>query len=108
MVTPFEPEWSRAVYHLYVVRVEDRQKLLADLAGQNIGAGIHYPVPLHLQKAYAQLGYRIGDFPVTERLAPRIVSLPMFPQLSEQQVERVVAAVNNSAFQTTGPRSVPT
>jgi len=108
VVTPFEPEWSRAVYHLYVVRVEDRQKLLADLAGQNIGAGIHYPVPLHLQKAYAQLGYRIGDFPVTERLAPRIVSLPIFPQLSEQQVERVVAAVNNSAFQTTGPRSVPT
>jgi dTDP-4-amino-4,6-dideoxygalactose transaminase len=106
VVTPFEPDWSRAVYHLYVVRVEGRQKLQADLSSQNIGTGIHYPVPLHQQKAYAHLGYRIGDFPVTERLAPQIVSLPMFPQLTEQQVQRVVAAVNNAAFQTTGPRSV--
>ena len=93
VVTPFEPEWSRAVYHLYVVRGEDRQKLQADLAAQNIGTGIHYPVPLHQQKAYARLGYRTGDFPVTERLAPQIVSLPMFPQLTEPQVQRVVAAV---------------
>ena len=106
MVTPFEPDWSRAVYHLYVVRVEDRQKLQADLTSQNIGTGIHYPVPLHQQKAYAHLGYRTGDFPVTERLASQIVSLPMFPQLTEQQVERVVAAVNNAASQTTGPRSI--
>jgi len=106
VVTPFEPDWSRAVYHLYVVRVEDRQKLQADLTSQNIGTGIHYPVPLHQQKAYAHLGYRTGDFPVTERLASQIVSLPMFPQLTEQQVERVVAAVNNAASQTTGPRSI--
>jgi len=106
VVTPFEPDWSRAVYHLYVVRVEDRQKLQADLSSQNIGTGIHYPVPLHQQKAYAHLGYRTGDFPVTERLAPQIVSLPIFPQLTEQQVQRVVAAVNHAAFQTTGPRSV--
>jgi dTDP-4-amino-4,6-dideoxygalactose transaminase len=105
VVTPFEPDWSRAVYHLYVVRVEDRQKLQADLASQNIGTGIHYPVPLHQQKAYAHLGYRAGDFPVTERLAPRIVSLPMFPQLTEQQMQRVVAAVNNAALQTSGSRS---
>jgi len=106
VVTPFEPDWSRSVYHLYVVRVEDRQKFQADLTSQNIGTGIHYPVPLHQQKAYAHLGYRTGDFPVTERLAAQIVSLPMFPQLTEQQVERVVAAVNNATFQTTGPRSV--
>ncbi len=105
VVTPFEPDWSRAVYHLYVVRVEDRQKLQADLASQNIGTGIHYPVPLHQQKAYAHLGYRAGDFPVTERLAPQIVSLPMFPQLTEQQMQRVVAAVNNAALQTSGSRS---
>jgi dTDP-4-amino-4,6-dideoxygalactose transaminase len=104
-VAPFEPEWSRAVYHLYVVRVEDRQKLQADLASQNIGTGIHYPVPLHQQKAYAHLGYRAGDFPVTEGLAPQIVSLPMFPQLTEQQVQRVVAALNNAALQTSGSRS---
>ena len=105
VVTPFEPDRSRAVYHLYVVKVEDRQKLQADLASQNIGTGIHYPVPLYQQKAYAHLGYRAGDFPVTERLAPQIVSLPMFPQLTEQQMQRVVAAVNNAALQTSGSRS---
>jgi dTDP-4-amino-4,6-dideoxygalactose transaminase len=92
---------------LYVVRAEDRQKLQADLTSQKIGTAIHYPVPLHQQKAYAHLGYRAGDFPVTERLAPQIVSLPMFPQMTDQQAQRVVAAVNNSALQTTGPRSVP-
>ena len=106
VVTPFEPDWSRSVYHLYVIRVEDRQKLQTDLTRQNIGTGIHYPVPLHQQKAYEHLGYRTGDFPVTERLAPQIVSLPMFPQLTEQQVKRVAAVVNNATSRSTGPRSV--
>jgi dTDP-4-amino-4,6-dideoxygalactose transaminase len=96
VVTPFEPDWSRAVHHLYVVRVEDRERLQAELARQGIGTGIHYPVPLHLQKAYAHLGYRAGDFPVTENLTPQIVSLPMFPQLTKQQIDRVVAAVSNA------------
>jgi dTDP-4-amino-4,6-dideoxygalactose transaminase len=99
VITPFEPEWSRAVYHLYVVRVEQREKLQADLTSENIGTGIHYPVPLHQQKAYAHLGYRTGDFPVTERLAPHIVSLPMFPQMSREQLYRVVECVNNSVMQ---------
>jgi dTDP-4-amino-4,6-dideoxygalactose transaminase len=107
VVPPFEPNWSRASYHLYVIRVEDREKLQTDLTRQNIGTGIHYPVPLHQQKAYANLGYRAGDFPVTERLAPQIVSLPMFPQMGRQQVERVVAAVNNSVLQTTAIHSAP-
>jgi dTDP-4-amino-4,6-dideoxygalactose transaminase len=106
VVTPFEPDWSRSVYHLYVVRVENRQKLQVDLIAQNIGTGIHYPVPLHQQKAYAHLGYRTGDFPVTERLAAQIISLPMSPQLTEQQVERVVTGVRNTTFRSTGPRSV--
>jgi dTDP-4-amino-4,6-dideoxygalactose transaminase len=106
VVTPFEPDWSRSVYHLYVIRVEDRHTLQAGLTSQNIGTGIHYPVPLHQQRAYAHLGYRTGDFPVTERLAPQIVSLPMFPQLTEQKVKRVVAGVNNATFRSTGPRSV--
>jgi dTDP-4-amino-4,6-dideoxygalactose transaminase len=105
VVTPFEPDWSRSVYHLYVVRVEDRQKFQADLTSQNIGTGIHYPVPLHQQKAYAHLGYRTGDFPVTELLSVQIISLPMSPQLTEPQVERVVASVNSALSQSTGPRS---
>jgi dTDP-4-amino-4,6-dideoxygalactose transaminase len=106
VVTPFEPNWSRSVYHLYAVRVENRQKLQSDLTSQNIGTGIHYPVLLHQQKAYAHLGYRAGDFPVSERLATQIISLPMFPQLTRTQVERVVAGVNNAAFQPTAPRSI--
>jgi dTDP-4-amino-4,6-dideoxygalactose transaminase len=93
LVVPVEPEWSRGVFHLYVVQVDDREGFQKSLADAGIGTGIHYPVPLHQQKAYAHLGYKTGDFPVTEKLAPRIVSLPMFPQLTGEQVERVVEAV---------------
>jgi dTDP-4-amino-4,6-dideoxygalactose transaminase len=87
---PFEPSWSKAIYHLYVVQVENREAVQAALAKENIGTGIHYPIPLHLQKAYANQGYRAGDFPVTERAAERILSLPMFPTLSEADQVRVV------------------
>lgn len=87
---PVEPSWSRAVYHLYVVRVNDRDGLMAHLKDAGIGTGIHYPIPLHLQKAYKSLGYKPGDFPVTENGAEEIVSLPMFPQLTREQVVRVV------------------
>lgn len=87
---PYEPSWSRAVYHLYVIRTRDRQALMDHLKEAGIGTGIHYPIPLHLQKAYASLNYQQGAFPVAERLAAEIVSLPMFPQLSEQQQARVV------------------
>ena len=88
--TPFQPSWSRAIYHLYVVQVENREAVQAALAKENIGTGIHYPIPLHLQKAYANQGYRAGDFPVTEKAAERILSLPMFPNLSEADQVRVV------------------
>jgi len=90
---PFEPEWSRAVFQLYVVRVEDRDGMMSALKDQGIGTGIHYPIPLHLQKAYQHLGYREGDFPVCEQLAKEIVSLPMFSQLKHEQQQRVVKAV---------------
>jgi dTDP-4-amino-4,6-dideoxygalactose transaminase len=97
ITTPFEPEYSRAVYHLYVVRVDDREGLQVELSRQNIGTGIHYPVPLHQQNAYAHLGYRTGDFPVTEKVAPQIVSLPMFPQMTTEQLEWVVDAAVKQA-----------
>jgi dTDP-4-amino-4,6-dideoxygalactose transaminase len=90
---PCEVPWSKSVYHLYVVRVADRDGLQAHLAGAGVGTGIHYPIPLHLQKAYQGLGYKAGDFPVTERIAREIVSLPMFPQLTNSQQNEVVAAV---------------
>ena len=90
VVTPFEPSWSRAVYHLYVVRIADRDGLMDYLKQAGIGTGIHYPIPLHLQKAYAGLNYHAGDFPVAEKAAAAIVSLPMFPQLTAEQQARVV------------------
>jgi dTDP-4-amino-4,6-dideoxygalactose transaminase/acetyltransferase-like isoleucine patch superfamily enzyme len=96
VVLPYEPSWSRAVYHLFVIRTADREGLMEHLKRAGIGTGIHYPIPLHLQKAYASLNYRPGDFPVAERAAGEIVSLPMFPQLTERQQARVAAEV--SAF----------
>jgi dTDP-4-amino-4,6-dideoxygalactose transaminase len=90
VVAPYEPSWSKAIYHLYVIQVENREAVQAALAKENIGTGIHYPIPLHLQKAYANQGYRAGDFPVTEGAAERILSLPMFPTLSEADQVRVV------------------
>jgi dTDP-4-amino-4,6-dideoxygalactose transaminase len=89
LILPFEPQGSRPVYHLFVVRVDDRAGLQKHLADAKIDTGIHYPVPLHQQKAYAHMGYKTGDFPVTEKIAPEIVSLPMFPQLTTEQQARV-------------------
>jgi dTDP-4-amino-4,6-dideoxygalactose transaminase len=86
---PYEPSWSRAVYHLYVVRTSDRDGLAQHLKAAGIGTGIHYPVPLHLQKAYQSMNYRETDFPVATRLAGEILSLPMYPHLSAEQQARV-------------------
>jgi dTDP-4-amino-4,6-dideoxygalactose transaminase len=90
---PFEPEWTRPVYHLFVVRVADREKLQQRLNEVNIGTGIHYPVPLHLQKAYSGMGYSAGSYPVCERVTAEILSLPMFPGLQPAQQARVVERV---------------
>jgi dTDP-4-amino-4,6-dideoxygalactose transaminase len=89
-VAPFEPEWTKAVYHLYVIRVEDRDAFMRYMVGGNIGTAIHYPVPLHLQKAYEGMRYQVRDFPVAERVAAEIVSLPMFPGLTNSQQARVM------------------
>ena len=96
IVIPHVPSWSQPVYHLYVIRAADRQRLQADLAAAGIGTGIHYPVPLHLSTPYAGLGFRPGDFPVSEQAAAQILSLPMYPGLSAEQQERVVAVVVRS------------
>jgi dTDP-4-amino-4,6-dideoxygalactose transaminase len=94
VIAPFEPEWAKAVYHLYIVRVKNREAVQKKLAEKEINTGLHYPVPLHLQKAYSSHGYKKGDFPVTEKVADEILSLPMFPGLTEEQIERVAKALN--------------
>ncbi len=98
LIVPFEPWWARAVYHLYVIRIQDRQGLQSELKAAGIGTGIHYPIPLHLQKAYRSLGYKQGDLPVTEKVASEILSLPMYPQLTRGQQESIVQAVKNSVM----------
>jgi len=81
------------VWHLYVVRVPRRDRVLRHLNEQGVAAGIHYPVPVHLQPAFAGLGYRWGDFPVTERAATEILSLPLYPQITSDQQEQVVSVL---------------
>jgi len=98
VVAPFQPEWSRPVYHLYVIRVQDREGLQKHLGSVKVDTGIHYPIPLHLQKAYENFGYKQGDFPVTERMASEILSLPMFPQLDRERQTRVVQGVQEFAM----------
>jgi len=93
VVCPYEPSWSKAVYHLYVIRVGDRDGLMKHLKEEGIGTGIHYPVPLHLQKAYASMHHAAADFPVATRVAAEIVSLPMFPQLTAAQQAKVAGEV---------------
>ena len=93
MTIPFEQSWSKGVFHLYVIRVQQRDDLIKHLADAGIGTGIHYPVPLHLQDAYKALGYSPGDFPVCEATASQILSLPMFPGLTYEQQDRVVRRI---------------
>lgn len=86
---PYEPPYSKAVYHLYVVQTQNRDELQKQLNEAGIGTGIHYPIPLHLQKAYQEMNYEPGDFPNSERIASQGLSLPMFPGLRADQQNRV-------------------
>nr|WP_246142291.1 DegT/DnrJ/EryC1/StrS family aminotransferase [Lacisediminihabitans profunda] len=88
------------VWHLYVVRVEDRERVMVELSAAGVGSGIHYPTPVHLTEAYAGLGYRRGQFPVTEAAADRILSLPMFPHLTYAQQESVAEALHSAVAST--------
>lgn len=84
---------TQSVYHLYVILLEDRDGLHKHLTQKGIGTGLHYPLPLHLQKAYAHMGYKKGDFPVSERISERLLSLPMFAELTREQIEYVVECI---------------
>jgi dTDP-4-amino-4,6-dideoxygalactose transaminase len=94
-VTPLDPpaEGVTAIYHLYQVKAERRDELRAHLQAQKIGCGVYYPLPLHLQECFADLGYREGDLPVAEQLSRELLALPMYPELSEGDRQRVIDAV---------------
>jgi dTDP-4-amino-4,6-dideoxygalactose transaminase len=93
IVAPAEAACVRHVYHIYAIRVLDRDEIMRFLAEKGIGCGIHYPVPIHLQEAYRCLRYERGAFPIAERCATEFVSLPMFPELTPAQLEMVAQAV---------------
>ncbi len=93
LILPKEHMLAKHVYHLYVIQTAKRDELQAHLNARDIGNGLHYPMPLHLQEAYVDLGYKMGDFPVTEQVAARGLSLPMFAELTNEQIDTVVAAV---------------
>lgn len=92
LILPVEPENAEHVYHLYVVRSDDRESLRKELQARGVGTGLHYPIPLHLQKAYEHLGLGEGSYPKAERSAATILSLPMHPALTEDQIEYVAQA----------------
>jgi dTDP-4-amino-4,6-dideoxygalactose transaminase len=93
IMLPHESGYAQHVYHIYAIRTERRDELITALGDKGIATGIHYPVPLHLTGAYRHLGCKEGSFPVSERIARELVSLPMFPELNQAQIEYVVAGV---------------
>ncbi len=93
VVVPGEAGGAESVWHLYVIRTERRDALKDHLVSKGINAGIHYPIPIHLQPAYQDLGYKRGDFPVTEACADRILSLPMYAELTDRQIEFISQTV---------------
>jgi dTDP-4-amino-4,6-dideoxygalactose transaminase len=93
VITPNVPDWAEPVWHLYVIRVADREGLLKFLQENGIGCGYHYKLPIHLQPAFTFLGLKEGDFPVTEKVMQEIISLPMFAELNEDQVKYVVETI---------------
>lgn len=90
-----EVDYSSHIYHLFIIEVEQRDQLQAYLKEQGITTLIHYPVPIHLQEAYKELGYKKGDFPVAERLAESILSLPMYAELKEEEIRAVCSAIKS-------------
>ncbi len=90
---PREAAYAESAYHLYVVRHPRRDELKKYLEANGVGCALHYPLPLHLQKCYADLGYKAGDFPVAEKAARECLSLPIFPELTEAQIQRVVEVI---------------
>jgi dTDP-4-amino-4,6-dideoxygalactose transaminase len=100
---PTEPEDVESVYHLFVVRTPQRDALRSALLANEIECGIHYPVPLHLQPACRELGYRAGDFPESERIADSVLSLPMHPHLKEGELERIASVTTNVLVEDRNP-----
>ena len=95
--TPVEMEYAKHVYHLYVIKTEKREKLYSRLKENGISAAVHYPLPLHLQEAYRYLGWKKGDFPISEACSERLLSLPMFPELTTDEIKKIAGIVERKS-----------
>lgn len=96
VATPVEADYARHVYHIYAIRVQERDEIRRFLEAKGIGCGVHYPIPIHLQEAWRNLGYAEGAFSIAENLAKEFLSLPMFPELTEEQIEYVAHCVSEA------------
>ena len=96
VATPQEAPDTRHVFHVYAIRVPDRENVQKQLQAAGIGTAIHYPIPVHLQKSFAHLGYKAGDFPISERLADAVLSLPMYPEMTDAQIDETVATISHA------------
>lgn len=95
IVFQYQPNFAQSNFHLFVVTTENRDEFIDYLQNHNINAGLHYPVPCHLQKAYTHLGHKVGDFPNSEYLATHCLSLPIFAELKDEEVEYIISTINN-------------
>ncbi len=99
VILPFEADYARHIFHLYVIRVKNRDKVMERLSERGIRTLIHYPIPIHLQEAFKELGYKRGDFTITEKVCEEVLSLPMYPELTEKHIRYVVAQFTNLPVQ---------
>ncbi|MFH0738965.1 MAG: DegT/DnrJ/EryC1/StrS family aminotransferase [Candidatus Omnitrophota bacterium] len=106
VITPKELGYARHVYHVYGIRVKERERVMSELAKDDISTLIHYPIPLHLQEVYKNLNYKKGDFPVAERVAEEIISLPMYPHLKSSQISFICAKLKEATKQEKGDVSI--
>ena len=98
LIAPIEAPYAKHVYHVYAIRVQERDEVMSILKANGVQTAIHYPVPIHLQAAYCDLGYEVGDFPVSEGIAREFISLPMFPELMDSQIDMVALELKEALF----------
>jgi dTDP-4-amino-4,6-dideoxygalactose transaminase len=96
LITPVEANYAQHVYHVYALRVQERDEIRRHLQEKGVGCAVHYPIPVHLQEACRKLGYKEGAFPIAEKLAEEFLSLPMFPELTAEQIEYVACCVSEA------------
>jgi dTDP-4-amino-4,6-dideoxygalactose transaminase len=95
VITPYVPSWAKPVFHLYIIRTQKRDDLQKYLSENGISTGLHYPIPLHLQNAYKNIYLTNGNYPITEKVSQEILSLPMFPGLTSEQIEYVTSKIKS-------------